>query len=100
MSYFAFVNSNSIVETVIAVEQDVIDSGLFGDPTSWVQTSYNTRGGVHLLGGEPLRMNYAGVGFTYDRVADAFIPPKPEGDWILNHESYLWEKRSDKGGYE
>ena len=55
------------------------------------RTSYNTAGGVHILGGTPFRKNYAGVGFTYDSVRDAFIPPKPFASWILNEDSCLWE---------
>ena len=73
MSHFAKVENN-IVTQVIVAEQDVIDSGLFGDPASWVQTSYNTHNGVHLLGGTPLRKNFAGIGYTYDPVADEFNP--------------------------
>ena len=63
----------------------------------WVKTSYNTVGGVHQLGGEPLRKNYASVGFTYDETRDAFIPPKPEGNFILNEDTCLWEEVSDEG---
>ena len=60
-------------------------------PGEWIQTSYNTKGGVHLLGGTPLRKNYAGIGYTYDRQKDAFIPPKPFNSWVLNEETCLWE---------
>lgn len=90
MSHFAKVEDN-IVTQVIVVEQDVIDTGLFGDPSSWVQTSYNTHGGVHANGGTPLRKNYAGIGYTYDPTRDAFIPPKPYASWILNEETCLWD---------
>lgn len=55
------------------------------------QTSYNTRGGVHLLGGTPFRKNFAGIGYTYDKDRDAFIPPKPYASWTLNEETCLWE---------
>ena len=91
MSHFAFVNANGIVEQVIVAEQDVINSGLFGNPSSWVQTSYNTHGNVHLLGGTTLRKNYAGIGYTFDAQRDAFIPPKPYNSWTLNEETCLWE---------
>lgn len=91
MSHFAYVNAKGIVEQVIVAEQDVIDSGMFGSPGSWIQTSYNTRGGVHLLGGTPLRKNYAGIGYTYDSNRDAFIPPKPYNSWVLNEETCLWD---------
>ena len=78
---------NSIVTQVIVVEQEVIDSGLFG--TGWVQTSYNTRGGQHPEG-RPLRKNYAGIGFTYDLGRNAFIPPTPYASWVLNETTCLW----------
>lgn len=100
MSHFAFVNAQGIVEQVIVAEQDVIDSGLFGNPSSWVQTSYNTYGGIHANGGKPLRKNYAGIGYRYDPIKDAFIPPKPYESWSLNEETCLWESptpRPDDG---
>ena len=87
MSHFAKVE-NGIVTQVIVAEQDVIDSGLFG--TGWVQTSYNTSGGVHRNGGIPLRKNYAGIGYTYDSGRDAFIPPKPFASWLLNESTCQW----------
>ena len=67
-----------------------MDSGLFGDPSTWIQTSFNTYGGVHRLGGTPLRKNYAGFGFKYDAEKDAFIEPKPYASWILNEDTCLW----------
>jgi hypothetical protein len=88
MSHFAKVE-DGIVTQVIVIEQDVIDTGLFG--TGWVQTSYNTQGGVHTQGGTPLRKNYAGIGYTYDEGRDAFIPPKPFNSWILNEDTCLWD---------
>jgi hypothetical protein len=87
MSHFAKVE-NGIVTQVIVAEQDVIDSGLFG--TGWVQTSYNTRSGQHPEG-RPLRKNYAGIGYTYDKGRDAFIAPKPFASWLLNEISCIWE---------
>jgi len=89
MSHFAKIE-NEIVTQVIVAEQDVINSGLFGSPSSWVQTSYNTYAGEHRLGGTPLRKNYAGIGFTYDSERDAFIPPKPFNSWILDEVTCLW----------
>jgi len=91
MSHFAQIDENNVVTQVLVIEQDVIDTGMFGDPASWVQTSYNTAGGVHLLGGTPLRKNYAGIGYSYDSTRDAFIPPKPFNSWVLNEDSCLWE---------
>ena len=96
MSYFAKV-INGIVETVHAVDQDFINSGKLGDPNNWVQTSYNTRGGVHYApnsnepdGGIALRKNYAGKGYTYDSTRDAFIAPKPYPSWVLNEDTCQW----------
>jgi len=86
MSHFAKVE-NGIVTQVIVAEQDVIDSGAFGD--GWVKTSYNTHGGQHPEG-KPLRKNYAGIGFTYDITRDAFIPPQPFASWILDENTCLW----------
>ena len=89
MSHFAKV-IDGIVTEVLVIEQDVIDTGLFGDPALFVQTSYNTRGGQHPEG-RPLRKNYAGIGYTYDAVRDAFIPPQPFASWALNEDTCLWE---------
>jgi hypothetical protein len=89
MSHFAKV-IDGIVTEVLVIEQDVIDTGLFGDPSLFVQTSYNTQGGQHPEG-RPLRKNYAGIGYTYDATRDAFIPPQPYPSWILNEDTCLWE---------
>jgi len=91
MSHFAQIDGNNIVTQVIVIEQDVVDTGLFGDPNSWIQTSYNTSGGVHTQGGTPLRKNYAGIGYTYDSTRDSFIPPKLFNSWVLNETSCLYE---------
>ena len=88
MSHFAKV-IDGIVTEVLVIEQDVIDTGLFGDPALWVQTSYNTYGGQHPEG-RPLRKNYAGIGYTYDLTRDAFIPPSPFPSWLLNEDTCLW----------
>ena len=89
MSHFAKVE-NGIVTQVLVIEQDVVDTGLFGDPTLWVQTSYNTSGGVHSQGNTPLRKNYAGIGYTYDATKDAFIPPSPYPSWLLDETTCWW----------
>ena len=86
MTHFARVTDGVVTEVIVA-EQDVIDSGMFGD--GWVQTSYNTYGGQHPEG-RPLRKNYAGVGFTYDVQRDAFIAPQPFMSWALEEDSCLW----------
>jgi hypothetical protein len=89
MSHFAKVE-NGIVTHVIVAEQDFIDSGAVGEPSAWVQTSYNTHGGQHPEG-RPLRKNYAGIGFTYDAQRDAFIQPKPYPSWLLDNDTCLWQ---------
>jgi len=89
MSHFAKVE-NGVVTQVIVIEQDVLATGHWGDPVSWVQTSYNTQGGVHSQGGTPLRKNFAGIGYTYDSGRDAFIPPKPFASWLLNETTCQW----------
>lgn len=90
MSHFAKIE-NGIVTQVIVIEQDVLNTGHWGDPSLWVQTSYNTYGGVHKLGGTPMRKNYAGIGYTYDKERDAFIAPKPFASWVLDEETCLWD---------
>ena len=98
MGHFARVNVTGKVDRVIVAEQDFIDT--LPDSALWVQTSYNTRGGVHYdpATGEPsadqskaLRKNYAGLGYTYDAQRDAFIPPKPYPSWTLDETSCLWQ---------
>lgn len=91
MAHFAQINENNIVVQVIVAEQDFINSGAVGDPSSWIQTSYNTRGGQHQLGGTPLRKNYAGIGYTYDAQRDAFIAPQPFPSWVLDEDTCLWQ---------
>lgn len=96
MAHFAKVENN-IVTDVIVIDQETLNLGYWGDPTSWIQTSYNTYGNVHYGpdgkpdGGVALRKNYAGLGYTYDPVLDAFIPPQPYPSWLLNTETGLWE---------
>lgn len=91
MSHFAQIDENNIVTRVLVIEQDVVDTGMFGAPNTFIQTSYNTSGGIHRLGGTPLRKNYAGIGYTYDATRDAFIPPMPFNGWVLNEDTCLWE---------
>jgi hypothetical protein len=86
------------------VEQEVNGIDFLTKLTGWAiwkQTSYNTSGGVHKLGGTPLRKNHAGIGFTYDEDRDAFIAPKPYASWIVNETTCLWEAPIEKpdGGY-
>jgi hypothetical protein len=90
MSHFAQINDDNFVTQVIVAEQDFINSGAVGDPSRWIQTSYNTFAGEHKNGGTPLRKNYAGIGYKYDSERDAFIPPKPYDSWTLNEDTCQW----------
>ena len=106
MASFAKLNLENIVMTVESVINEVLkDSNgieqetigiqflktLYNEPNSvWVQTSYNTNGNIHSLGGTPFRKNHAGIGYTYDQQRDAFISPKPYNSWILNEDTCLW----------
>ena len=93
MAHFAKLDENNVV-IFVTVGRDEDDgkeielSARTGEV--YKQTSYNTRGGIHMLGGVPFRKNYAGIGYTYDAVRDAFIPPKPHPSWLLNDETCLW----------
>jgi hypothetical protein len=105
MASFAKIENN-IVTTVVSVVNEVLkDSNgieqenigiqflktLYNEPNAiWKQTSYNTNGGVHSLGGTPFRKNHAGIDFTYDENRDAFIAPKPFNSWILNETTCIW----------
>ena len=86
MSHFALIE-NGVVASVIVAEQDFIDT----QSGTWLQTSYNTHGGVHLNGGTPFRKNYANEGMIYDTVRDAFYAPQPYPSWSLNGDSCIWE---------
>jgi hypothetical protein len=99
MAHFAKLGKENIVErvdklhnNVASTEQAGIDflNNFYGINAIWKQTSYNTRGGIHILGGTPFRKNYAGIGFQYDLQRDAFIMPKPFNSWILNEDTCLW----------
>lgn len=98
MAHFAKV-VDGIVTQVIVAEPEFFDTFVDSSPGQWIQTSYNTRGGVHYQpdSSDPsadqskaLRKNYAGVGYSYDAVKDAFIPPQPFASWVLDDETCLW----------
>ena len=104
MAHFAEIDENNIVLRVNVVNNEVITDGdgveqeqlgidFLTDLLSgtWKQTSYNTKGGVHKLDGTPFRKNYAGYGYIYDEVRDAFISPKPFSSWILNETTCIWQ---------
>ena len=90
MAHFAKV-VDGLVTQVIVAEPEFFNTFVDSSPGQWIQTSYNTRGGVHANGGTPLRKNYAGIGYTYDAGRDAFIPPKPFASWLLNDATCLWD---------
>jgi len=106
MAHFAKVKNN-IVQRVIVAEQEFIDSYVDGEVGVWIQTSYNTHGGVHYIANsnpptpsedqsKALRKNYAGVGWTYDSIKDVFYEPQPYPSWTLNETSCLWEAPTAK----
>ena len=90
MSHFAKVCDGIVTQAIVA-EPEFFITFVDSSPGEWIQTSYNTHGGVHALGGTPLRKNYAGIGYTYDPVRDAFIPPQPYASWTLNEDTCLWD---------
>jgi hypothetical protein len=96
MGHFARVLNGKVTQVIVA-EQDFIDAGHVGEPNEWIQTSYNTKGGVHYGqdgqpdGGVALRANYAGIGYLYDYINDVFIPPKPYSSWVLNNTTWNWD---------
>lgn len=100
MAHFAKLGTGNIVTAVHVVSNDVATTeqagvdflnDLYKTRDVWKKTSYNTKGGVHLLGGTPFRKNYAGIDYTYDQTKDAFIPPKPFDSWTLNETTCIWE---------
>ena len=100
MAHFAKLGVGNIVERVAVVSNDVATTeqagvdflnNLYNTRDVWKQTSYNTQGGVHMLGGTPFRKNYASKGYFYDQEKDAFIPPKPYASWTLNESTCRWD---------
>jgi hypothetical protein len=95
MAHWAELDENNIVTRVLVGSNEDPDEGyqwlIDNLGGTWVKTSYNTQGGVHSLGGTPLRKNYAGIGYSYDADRDAFIPPKPFNSWVLNEDTCLWD---------
>lgn len=107
MTYFAKINPTEnpnifIVSDVIRASQEVIDSGDFGNPQEWVETSYNTYGGIYYIPNsnplqpdpdqsKELRANYASIGYTYDKINDVFYAPQPAPDWTIGPPSWIWQ---------
>lgn len=90
MSHFAKVLDGKVV-TVIVAEPEFFKTFIDSSAGDWIQTSYNTIGNTHTKGGTPLRGNYAGVGYTYDKKNDVFYAPQPYPSWALNNSTWLWE---------
>jgi hypothetical protein len=90
MAHYAKITNNTVTQVIVA-EEDFINFLKNESPDDeWIQTSYNTHKGVHILGGIPLRKNFAAIGYIYDRNIDAFIKPKPFDSWILDEKSCCW----------
>lgn len=98
MSHFAQIDENNVVQQVLVIEQAEIDTGNWGDPARWVQTSYNTRGGIYYTPGtntpdqdqtKAFRKNFASIGFVWDGVG--FSSPQPYPSWVFNSSAYSWE---------
>jgi hypothetical protein len=87
MAHYAHI-TNGVVDNVIVIDAETLATGHWGDPSEWVQTSYNTHGGTHATGGTPLHKNYAGIGYTWD--GTGFAPPQPYPSWTKNTSTYLW----------
>jgi hypothetical protein len=96
MSYFAKVLDGKVIQVIVA-EPDFFDTFVDSSPGAWVQTSYNTRGGIHYGadgqpdGGVAMRGNYAKIGYTYDAVNDVFYAPQPFPSWVLSPTTWLWD---------
>lgn len=104
MSYFAkvpqIIDGKGLVDETIRADQAFIDTGLVGDPFVWIQTDYNTRGGIYYLPdsntpdpdqSKALRANYAGIGYTYDAINDVFYAPQPYPSWTIGAPTWLWQ---------
>lgn len=96
MSHFAKVTDGKVTQVIVA-EKEFFDTYVDSTPGEWIQTSYNTRGGVHYGqdgqpdGGVALRGNYAGIGYTYDRANDVFYPAQPYPSWVISAPNWTWE---------
>ena len=104
MAHYARVVDGIVVDVIVAYHEH-ISSGYAGDPNEWIQTSYNTRGGVHYLPdsvnpspdqSKALRKNFAGVGYKYDAELDAFYIQQPFPSWILDTQTCEWNAPTPK----
>ena len=94
MAHYAKVVQGKVVKVIVA-DSDFFDSFVDTSPGRWIKTSYNTRAGVHVDNETPIRKNYAGVGYTYDKIKDAFYAPQPFASWTLDQTSCLWKPPVD-----
>ena len=97
MGHFAKIVDGTVVSVIVA-EPEFFDTFVDSSPGTWLQTSYNTRGGVHYApdsdtpdGGVALRGNYAGIGYTYDQVNDVFYAPQPYPSWTISAPTWEWQ---------
>ena len=96
MSHFAKVCDGKVLKVIVA-EPDFFNTFVDSEPGEWIQTSYNTRGGVHYGqdgqpdGGVAVRGNYAGIGYIYDYANDVFYPPKPYTSWVMDTATWSWK---------
>lgn len=105
MTYFANVQNGTVTD-VIRITQDEVNTGNWGNPTQWIETSYNTRGGIYYIPNtatpdpdqsKALRANYAGIGYTFDAANNVFYAPKPEGDgWVIGPPTWEWVDTTPK----
>ena len=87
MAHYAKVENGVVTQVIVADNKEWCEANLGG---TWVQTSYNTRGGVNSRdGGTSLHKNYAGIGYTFDGIG--FAAPQPYPSWAKNSDTYLWE---------
>ena len=89
MAHFAKVVDGKVSQVIVA-EKEFFQTFVDSSPGEWIQTSYNTHGGVHANGGTPLRGNYAGVGYTYDKTNDVFYAPQPYPSWTISAPTWIW----------
>ena len=96
MSHYAKVVDGKVTQVIVA-EADFFNTFIDTSPGTWIQTSYNTRGGKHTLGGTPLRGNYAGIGSIYDQANDVFYAPRPVdrngiscASWTIGAPTWEW----------
>ena len=89
MSHYAKVLDRKVIQVIVA-EKDFFKTFVDSSAGDWIQTSYNTIGGKHTQGGTPLRGNYAGIGYTYDRTNDVFYPPQPYPSWTIEAPTWTW----------